>query len=71
MELSWQGYWSELPFPRPGDLPKLEIEPSSPVFPALVGGFFTTEPLGKPVYIYIMNTTDGQMVKIILFTIMF
>ena len=34
MELSWQGYWSGLPYPPPGDLPKPEIEPSSPVFPA-------------------------------------
>ena len=32
-------------FPSPGDLPDLEIEPESP---ALAGGFFTTEPPGKP-----------------------
>ena len=42
-------YWSELPFPSPGDLPDPEIKPSSP---ALAGGFFTTEPPGKPLYIY-------------------
>ena len=34
----------ELPFPSPGDLPDPEIEPGSPVSPALEGGFSTTEP---------------------------
>ena len=34
-----------LPFHAPGDLPDPGIEPTSP---ALVGGFFTTEPPGKP-----------------------
>ena len=37
-------YWRGLPFPSPGDFPDLEIEPRSPVSPALVGGFSTTEP---------------------------
>ena len=45
MELSKQGYWGGLPFPSPGDLPDPGIEPA---FPAVVGGFFTTEPSGKP-----------------------
>ena len=45
MEFSRQEYWSELPFPSSGDLPDPGIEPSSP---ALAGGFFTTEPPGKP-----------------------
>ena len=36
-EFSGQKYSSELPFPSP--------EPASP---ALTGGFFTTEPPGKP-----------------------
>ena len=36
---------SGLPFPSPGDLPNPGIEPASP---ALAGGFFTTEPPGKP-----------------------
>ena len=40
MEFSKQEYWSELPFPPPGDLPKPGIEPKS--FPALADGFFTT-----------------------------
>ena len=40
-----QEYWSGLPFPSPGYLSNPGIEPNSP---ALAGGFFTTEPQGKP-----------------------
>ena len=43
-----QEYWSGLPFPCPGDLPHPGIELAFPVVPALAGGFFTTEPPGKP-----------------------
>ena len=39
-----QEYQSGLPFPSLGDLPNPEIKPTSPVSPALAGGFFTTEP---------------------------
>ena len=39
---SRQEYWAELPLPSPGDLPNPGTEP------ALAGGFFITEPLGKP-----------------------
>ena len=35
-----QEYWTGLPLPSPGDLPDSGIKP---VFPALAGGFFTTE----------------------------
>ena len=35
MGFSWQQYWSRLPFPPPGDLPNLGIEPESPLAPAL------------------------------------
>ena len=45
MGFARQEYWSGLPFPPPGDLPDPGTEPMSP---ALAGGFFTTEPLGKP-----------------------
>ena len=45
MEFPRQEYWSGLPFPSPGDLPRPGTEPRSP---ALTGGFFTAEPLGKP-----------------------
>jgi len=43
-----QEYWGGLSFPSPGDLPDPEIKPVSPSSPALAGGFFTTEPYGKP-----------------------
>ena len=44
VEFSRQEYWSGLPFAAPGDLPKPEIKPASPVSPVLAGGF-----LGSPV----------------------
>ena len=45
MKVSWQEYWSGLPFPPPAwDLPNPGIKPTSP---ALEGGFFTSEPPGK------------------------
>ena len=40
-----QEYWSGLPLLSPRDLPDPGIEPVSP---ALAGGFFVTEPPGKP-----------------------
>ena len=43
-----QEYWNGLPFPPPEDLPNPGIELESWVSPALTGGFFTTEPSGKP-----------------------
>ena len=49
MGLPRQEYWSRLPFPSRGDLSDPGIESTSAV-PALGGRFFTTEPLGKPVY---------------------
>ena len=39
-----QENWSELPFPSPGDLPDLGIEPT---FPLLAGRFITIEPWRK------------------------
>ena len=48
-----QQYWSELPFPPPGDLPNSRIEPESP---ALASRFFITTPPGKP---YIPSYTQG------------
>jgi len=48
MEFSRQEYWSRVPLPIPGDLPYPEIKPASLESPALAGGFFTTEPSGKP-----------------------
>ena len=49
MGFSRQEYWSELPYPSIGDLPNPGTEPVSPaslIYDA--GGFFTTEPSGKP-----------------------
>ena len=43
-----QEYWSGLSLPSPGDLTDPGIEP---VFPAMAGGFVTTEPPEKPVYL--------------------
>ena len=48
MEFSRHEPWIGLPFPSPGDLPNSGIEPRSLASPSLAGGFFTTEPLGKP-----------------------
>ena len=45
MGFSRQEYWSGLPFPSSGNVPDPGIKPECPV---LTGGFFTTEPLGKP-----------------------
>ena len=45
MGFSRQEYCSGLPCPSPGDLSDPGVEPTSP---ALAGGFFTTEPPGKP-----------------------
>ena len=39
-----QEYWSELPFPPPGVLPDPEIEPASPMSPALQTDPLPTEP---------------------------
>ena len=43
-----QEYFSGFPFTLPGNLPNPGIKTTSPVSPALVDGFFTTEPSGKP-----------------------
>ena len=42
VNFSRQEYCTGLPFPTPGHLPQPGIEPTSLTFPALVGGFFTT-----------------------------
>ena len=45
MEFSRQNYWSGLPFPPPGDLPYLEIEPEPLVSPELQVDFLSAAPL--------------------------
>ena len=48
MGFSRQEYWNGMPFSSPGDLPDPGIETACLMSPALAGGFFTTEPPGKP-----------------------
>ena len=48
MGLSWQEYWSGLPFPSPWDLPNLGIKPESS---ALQVDSFMTELPGKPQFV--------------------
>ena len=47
MRFSRQEYWSELPFPSPGDLPDRGIKPGSPVLQA---DSLPSEPPGKQCY---------------------
>ena len=42
MGFSRQEYWSGLPCPPPGHLPKIQIKPISLMSPALAGRFFST-----------------------------
>ena len=42
-----------LPFPSPGVLLDPGVKPESPAFPALADGFFTTEPPGKPSFLFL------------------
>ena len=42
-----QKYWSELPFPSPGDFPNPGMEPGSP---ALQADSLPSDPPGKPVF---------------------
>ena len=57
-----QEYWSGLLFPSPGDFPDPRIEPPSLMYPALVGGFFTTEPTGEPyTYCSAKHTPSGRL----------
>ena len=55
MGLSWQEYWSGLPFPPPADLPSPETEPTSPAPPALQAGSLPTEQPGKPPFHLILT----------------
>ena len=60
-----QEYWRALPFPTPGDRPDPGIEPMSLMFPALAGGFFTSEPPGKPpnTYMHRIKSSNGKVGK--------
>ena len=54
-------HWNGLPCPPAGDLPRSGIKFISP---ALAGGFFTTEPAGKPpITTLLMSYTPNQKKK--------
>ena len=59
-----QEYWSGLLYPTPGDLPNLEIKPMSLASPALAGGFFTTEPPGKPKMYFLFFETYASILAV-------
>ena len=61
MGFSRQEYWSGLPFPSLGDLPNPGIKPTSPVFPAFAGGFFTTEPPRLLLGVKDRNSTQSSL----------
>ena len=58
MEFSRQEYWSELPFPSPGDLPDTGIEPGSL---SLQADSLPSEPLGKPPEVSIVHICSGEV----------
>ena len=53
MGFSRQEYWSGLPFPSPGDLPKPETEPGSPTLQA---DSLLSDPSEKPMYPYLSTS---------------
>ena len=60
-----QEYWIGFPFPPPGYLPEPGIQLESLMAPALVGGFSTTEPPGKPHNAgYLLLTSMGEVAVI-------
>ena len=64
MDFSRQEYQSGLPLPPPGDVPNLQIEPMSPVSPALQVDSLSAEPYhhsGRPLaeVHLILRISDG------------
>ena len=57
---SRQDYWSRLPFPSPGDLPKPGIKPVSPAFPELQADFLPLSHQGSPS----LNTLPLKLKKV-------
>ena len=53
-----QEYWSGLPLPSPGDIPDRRMESA---YPALAGGFFTTEPPGNRISALIKETLESSL----------
>ena len=63
MGCSRQEYWSELPFPSPGDLPDPGMEPGSP---ALQANSLPSEPPGKPNILLENTSTKNSKIHILL-----
>ena len=63
MGFSRQEYWSGLSCPPPGNLPDPGIEPVSP---ALAGGFFITEPPGKPPVASVIPALESSVTQLCL-----
>ena len=61
MGFSRQEYWSGLPFPSPGDLPDLGIEPTSLMFPVLARRFLTTSANWEAPFIAIKNKNEVSL----------
>ena len=60
MELERQEYWSGLPFPSPGDLPDLGIEPRSSIVQA---DDLPIDPPGKPTWFIENSTSELKLFK--------
>ena len=60
-EFPKQEYWSALPFPSPGDLPKPGFKAASPVSPALAGRLFITAPPVSPTLSCLLFTKPCEM----------
>ena len=65
-------YWNVLPFPPPGDLPDQPRDQThiSCKFSPLVGRFFTTEPPGKHIYIYMLRLSLSLYIHSLSFSIL-
>ena len=61
MGFSWQGYWSGLPFPPPGDLPDPGIQPTSPVSSALQADSLPLPHQGRPLKMWCNQISIGNL----------
>ena len=62
MGFSRQEYWSELPFPSPGDLPDPGKKPRSP---ALEADTLACEPQGSLILVLILNTLSLKKISLL------
>ena len=68
MELSQQEYWSQLPFPPPGNLSDPGIKPASP---ALAGRFFIMSHLKSPSHRWLCLKKKKKKKKAITLSLLF